>query len=269
MGTSAQEVTMEEMEELAAEKKVETAPPKAGATTKLEAEDVPDALRGKTASELIETNRRLEESLRISEDARLALRGRATEIEDVREVVTEDPADKMTREEFEELYKTDPMKAMEIYDRRLTKSIMANIEARFGPLIKGAASGQLEHAKSRYPIEFKLFEKDILKVAEEVNPQVLGTAKGWDDIVRFVRGQDNNIEVFVAAKQGKTKEGAREVEVAAAGHTAKGGAGAGARANEDTQGLDEVERKIALNQFSNLPPEKAYAEYKKWRGVTE
>jgi len=267
MGTSAQEVTMEEMEDLAKIAEAETS--KAGATTKLEASDVPDALRGKTVDSLIETNRRLEESLRISEDARTALRREAHTVTDRREEATEDPADRMTREEFEELYKTEPMKALEIYDRRLTKSILQNVEARFGSLKASAASSQLEHAKAKHKIEFELFEKEIMEVARQIEPDVLATEKGWNDIIRYVRGQDDNIDKFVEAKSGRTREVAREEAVKSTGFTSRSDVRATVRTNEDTQGLDETERRIALNQFSDLQPEKAYAEYLKWRGKAE
>lgn len=254
------EVTLEEME--AAAKAEEPAKPTPSlAELKLEAADVPDVFKGKSAADLVEENRRLAESLKLSEDARTALARSGTAVRDVREEVVEDPADKITREELEELFKSDPMKAMEIYDRRLFKNLDKHLERRLKGLQDGAVSTAERVIKDEYKLEFELFGDQIEALKKQVQPEILTTRKGWEDMMAYIRGKPQNFEKIIARHNGKPKERAREEEVVSSGFTSRSAARPSAPVGPDDAGLDSVQLKIA--ETMGMSP----SDYKKWAMV--
>jgi hypothetical protein len=131
--------------------------------------------------------------------------------------------------------------------------------------LEGAAGTAEAAARAKYTAEFELFGDQIREVAKQVDPRILSTAKGWKDVVAYVRGQDDNVDKLIEFKSngGKpSREVARSEQIVDTGFTARPARGSSGPVN--THGLDEVQRKIAETQNPHLPPEKAYAEYKKW-----
>ncbi len=261
------EVTIDEMEQ--ASKAAEpAAKPTDLSSIRFDDSSVPEHLKGKTAAELVQMVERTRESLRLSEDARQALVNSAGRVGDPREERREEPVDEsdsITRDQLAELFKDDPMKAMEIYEKRLLKNLGGHLNERFQPLVKGSIAQQQNQARSKYATEFELFADQINEVAEQVDPSVLTTAKGWEDIVSYVRGQPQNFEKLIsrAANGGRTASDARREQIEDIGFST-GRSPRQEATSIDFMGLDEVQRKIAENQFPDLSPQKAYAEYKKW-----
>jgi hypothetical protein len=211
----------------------------------------------------------LQEALRISEEARKRAEVlRAPAVEEKEE--KEEP--ELTTEQLNELYKDNPMAAIEKMLVKRDKMMERNFSSRLSALTAGTAGTAREMAEKKYADEFRLFGKEIdafvatLPQAE----QRLSNSKAWDDLIAFMRGQPGNFEKLMKDREEKNKAAAAAAaqanERAAAGaHTAS--TIRAPSSSGDASTLDETEREIARTLNPNMKPEDAYADYIKWRKV--
>lgn len=196
------EQTLEEFEQATAV----PAAPQSAADIKLEAADLPDGLRGQTAAELARQLEGLKGALRTSEEARLVLseslkRGSAP-------AAPAAPAapslPSKTREELAEMMRDDPMQVIDYLSVHLAANMDQHFERRFKPIVEGSSSSMESRYRERYKDEFELFKDDIAAVKAQVNPAVLSTETGWDDIISYVRGRPGNFEKLVEKRTQST-----------------------------------------------------------------
>lgn len=252
------EVTLDELEALGSEESA--AAPSKAADLKLEADDLPDFAKGKTAADLVDQVNKLQQALRISEDSRLALRGAVESRPEPRAEEPEKPV-ALTREQLQELAKEDPLAAMEYMSQQLVSNLDNHLNTRFKPLVDGNIAASERNAMEKYKDEFELFKDQIDAVKKQVHPQILTTTKGWDDLMSYVRGQPVNFEKLVerkAGSQARTRESARQEQIADSGFTPREVARA-PKVPQDNAGLDETELEIC--KVMNIDPK----DYKRYR----
>lgn len=221
---------------------------------KLDGEDVPEEIRGKSPAEIADMVRRHQEALRISEDARLkALESRPAVVTPPAAPPAPEPVKTMTQEEFDALYESDPRAALQVYAELQEKRIMQNVEARISSLAGGTASSIETAMRERYKDEFELFDNEIKTLAGQVpDKALLANPQAWEQLISFVRGKPGNFEKLLEHRTQKTTaaaaDAARQTQVTDSGFSSKGSvAPTGPKGSGDLThyGLDETERMVA------------------------
>lgn len=183
-------------------------------TVRLEGDNVPEELRGKTAAELIDFNRRLTDALRISEISRQQA---PTAVAPIAPEPVLPP--KMDPEELRQMFIDDPVGAFNKMQEEWTTKAEAHLAARLQPLVSGAAAGAESNARSKYPDEFTLFENDIKAIVNGMPAQqrsALSNPAAWDDLISYVRGRPGNFEKVIDARTTKAMKDARKIGAQAA-----------------------------------------------------
>lgn len=230
------------------------------ADLKLEGDDVPADLRGKSVDELVKLADGLGKSLKLSEQARLAMPLHAPPPP----VVPTPEEPELTDEALAELMQSEPIKAIRIMQKQAEKVVMKNLESRIGPLVSGTASAVENGARAKYPEEFEVLGSEISAMVQRLpNKAVLSDPGAWDDLVSFVRGQPASFDKLmnhrIAKKSNAGLDQARAQQADAAGMTF-------APTLSTPQGggpvvMDDYTKEIARNL--NMSPE----DYVKWSKV--
>lgn len=259
------EFTMDEMESSNA------APAKtvSGNDLKLDAPDLPDSIRGKSASEVAAQIAALQDSVRLSEVARLATQASA----DVAArpaapapVVEPEKETVYTREQLAEMMQADPVATVALITDNAIKQAAKHFETRLGGITTGAVSSAEAIARSEYKTEFELFGKEIGEFKNGLrDPSVLSTQQGWDDMISYIRGKKGNLEKYI---DHKTKGSAEAVATAARASQAADTGFSPSPTTEPlpktgTVVLDATAKEIAKN-FIDAGVFKDEAEYAKW-----
>lgn len=208
----------------------------------------------------------LEEALRISEEARLrtqSMLDQAMAQTASKPAPQPDEPKEISDDELAQLYVTDPIKAIKVASDQAAKRTERNLVGRMGGLYEGASTMVEQRAREKYAVEFELFKDDIAEVIRTVPnaKQALSTTEAWDDLIRYVRGKDANLEKLIAHRTNGGRSAAQAGQAAGAGATlASGGAGI-AGGSGSNYGLDAVQMEIADKTGMS------YADYAKWAKV--
>lgn len=241
----------------------ETPAPTKLADIKLDASDVPDALRGKSLTDVLDQLERTRQALRMSEDARLALRNSAESGNERQPEPVAEP--ELTRDQIKELMAEDPLAAYEYMQQRMVRSLDDHLNVRLQPLVTGTVGAVEQQVRAKYADEFELFADQIEQAKKMVHPSVLATAKGWEDLVSYVRGQPGNFDVLVQRRTARPPADARRDQAENAGFTAnRTTTRTTVQPTGGDAGLDETQKEIARELFPDKSPEQAYIEYKRW-----
>lgn len=258
--------------------------PKNAADVTLDSPDLPDDLRGKTAKELADLVASTRDAVRISESARLAAeatasawnaadRARSSTTQVQRETPSEDPLDKITDEQVDQLLASeepgDRVRGTRLMVAKAEKRALAQAEARFGNMAQSNAESAMNAAKIAFPAEFELFGEEILGVASKMPASSLSSAGNWKMLIETIRGREGNIDKYIDHRASKR---ARDLQKEDAPFTPRSGASPtnAARSEEPrggSSGLDETQKKIALKQFPAKTEAESFATYKKWMNV--
>jgi len=188
----------------------------------------------------------LEQALRISEESRKRTEQFAAPPQEKKE---EPPPKELTREELNELHKTDPLAAIEYMQAKAIRTAEENLARRLGPLSAGAATSARQLAMQKYPDEFQVL--------------AMGNAKAWDDLISYVRGKPGNFEKMLDHRDSKRRDAdataAREREAASAGVHTRSEVRSPPPAKGST--LDATEKEIAKAMGMTD------ADYTKWRNI--
>lgn len=251
-------LTLEEIEAQikAAEAEVKT-PPKLDDII-IDGEGVPEDVKGKKASEILQKMTALTESLRISEQARMQMQA-ATTGREVAPPPTPEAPKVMTEEEFDKLYQENPAKAIRQYLDGGLKRLDANFQQRVEPLKGSAAYSAEQMARTRYAEEFALFGQEIDELKKQVPADALARPESWEQMITYVRGK--NIDKII---EHRTKKQTEEAERTARESQPTSPAFGNRRtpAPTGTNQLDAVTLEIAKNL--GMSPE----EYIKWSKVS-
>lgn len=239
-------------------------------------EDVPEAYRGKSVSEIIriaETARTtMNESVTAARTAAEAARDAAAAMGNRRDEPPAPPPKELTREEIKALYDEDPMAALDVIQEQAMRRVSQHVEERIAPLTSGTMSAAENWAKQEFPEEFELFGDKIKQMIDSVpNKQIFSGKKGWEDAIAYVRGQKGNFEKLMEHRTNKGNSdeaaSARERERANAGFTGRSTTTARQREaarSADAGDMGEQEKSIAQSFIDN-GTFKDMAEYRRWQ----
>jgi hypothetical protein len=253
-----QEFTLDEMEESTRE----PAP-------SLKPEDIKTP-EGKTLAEVLEHQRRLEESLKLSESARAALQASLQKPqEQPRQEAPQPEREPLTREKLAEIYQEDPIKAIAMMQDDAMERAAAHVEARLSQIQAGTVDQAENWAKQEFKDEFAVLGDQIEAFRREIpNQAVFTTKKGWEDLIAYVRGQRGNFEKYLEYKQNgpaRTPERARTEAEFSTGFTPT--APVRSKIPEGPVDLDQTTVRIAMNLFPDLREADAIREYKRWSNI--
>lgn len=269
------EVTMEEIAEQVKAAEADAAKPDLTKIV-LDGDGVPEELRGRSVMDVLKDHKVLGQSLQIANAARLAAEAAAksapppaTPVVPVTPVATP----RMTKEEWNSLYESDPMSAIAYMNQVATEEAELRFERRFGSLTTGAASAAEVTAREKFATEFELFGPEIKQITDGLpDKSMLANPAGWDMIVSAVRGKPGNFEKLIEARTAKAAkaaaEAARANEERNAGaslttSTVRTAPSAGVSSGEGNFGLSDEEQRVARNMNMSL---KEYAYWKKIGG---
>jgi len=243
----------------------------------LSGESIPEAYRGKSLKDVIaiaETARsQMNESINAAKEAALAAQRIAESSRPPERQPVEQAPKEYTREELQEIYSEDPLKAIEIIENQAARRISQHLEDRIAPLTAGTVAAAEQWARQEYATEFELFGGEIQKVIDSVpNKQVFSSKKGWDDAIAFVRGQKGNFEKYIEHQQqkafGAQGDSAREHQRGSAGFNGRSVASSGRSVDSSSKKVEDSmssdERSIA-QRFIDSGVFKDFAEYRRWQ----
>ena len=136
-------------------------PPQLG-EIKFEGEAVPEALRGKTAADLVSMVQKTQEALSISEKARLEAQqqAQATPAPPPPPEPQAQESQELTEEQLLEL-REDPVKYTDYQLKRAVELISQNMDQRLRGLSESTSVAAEQSARERFSLEFELFGDQI------------------------------------------------------------------------------------------------------------
>lgn len=189
-------------------------PPPDLATVRLDGDNVPEPLRGKSVQDALEYTNRLTELLRESERARSAAPAPAP---------TAPPAapepEELTPEKFNDLFQQDPYEAYKAMQASTLRQVERNLGARLDPLRQGVITSAEAMARSKYAEEFSVLGDEIKAVAAQLpDKSVLANPAAWDQIVTYARGAhfDKLVNHRLTAQAGQNATAAQAAQRGAA-----------------------------------------------------
>lgn len=247
--------------------RVSAPPPLDFKQIKMDGDDVPEDLRGKSVEELMQYSQRLSESLKMSERARLQseqMTALATRSAPPPVEAPPEPPE-LTDEQLAELHQSDPIKAIKLMQQQAIRVAASNYDSRLGSLAQSATAAAETEARRRYSDEFEVLGSEISTMVQQLPNarEVLTTPEAWERLISLVRGSPGNFERIIqrrAAKSGApTLETARKAQAEDAGVSM---ASAVRTPNpRSVAQLDDTAREIAKNL--GISPE----EYVRWSQV--
>lgn len=230
---------------------------------KVDGESVPEHLRGKTAAELLEYTKRVEESLKLSEQARSAPPAQPQTVVVQQQPAAPAPPPQLTREQLKEIYEQDPLQAFDLMLNTVVNRVEQNVEQRVAPLRNSGAASAEAHARQKYAEDFTLLGPEIQKVIDSLpDRSVLAQPNTWDDLVAYVRGQ--NIDKIIDKRIEKRLEDTRSAAQAAAVSATPANFTGVQRAPAPNGGVPQLDAlKLEIAKNLGMTPE----EYSKWERV--
>lgn len=242
-------------------------------TAKLDGDEVPEELRGKTMAEVLTIQKGMKDALLTSEQARknaetLAATAAAATAPPAPAPAPAPPAPEpeLTEEELTELHTEHPLKAIEYMQSRAIKVAERNLESRLAPMFAGTAASVEEAARVKYADDFESIGPEIEKFIQQLpNKQVLASSQGWDDLIALMRGK--NIEKIIEHKAGKVSAQAKiDAQQEQQDLTGFQGTGTAPRVAvavpSKVEALDDIQKEIAGKLGMSLE------DYVKWGAVT-
>ena len=191
-------------------KRLETPTPTDFSKVTLDGEDIPEDLRGKSVTDLLGQISRQQEALRVSEEARLALKNsqEALEIARGRTVPPPPPAPvpdpELNDEQLQALFDESPRKYQEYLQQQTEKRLTRQFQAQLAPVVGNSAEMAVRDARNRYPDEFAAFGKemqDFISQMPDKNP--LSAPGAMDELVDWMRGKHwKKFQEHIASKNG-------------------------------------------------------------------
>ena len=176
----------------------------------LDGEDIPEAFRGKSVSDLVTTISRLGDALKVSEDARVALKTSSEALAEARRAPppaapppAPQPDPELNDEQLQALYDESPRKYQDYLAQQSERRMTRMMQGYLAPVVGNSADMALREARQRFPEEFVAFGKDIEKfVSEMPDKNILATPGAVDQMMDYMRGKNwKAFQDHIAAKQ--------------------------------------------------------------------
>ena len=176
----------------------------------LDGAEVPEAFRGKSVADLVTQLSRLGEALKVSEDARVALKNSSEALSEVRRPQSPTspqapaPEPELNEDQLQALYDENPRKYQDYLAQQAEKRMMAAVRGAIGPVVTSSADMALREARQRFPDEFSAFGKEVEKFISEIPDRSVLTAPGAvDQLMDYMRGKHwQAFQAHLANKQG-------------------------------------------------------------------
>lgn len=177
---------------------------------RFEGDAVPEIVRGKTAAETLALVTGMQESLRLSEQARQQALATSVALSE-RQPVAAQPAPvpveapEPTEAELKVLYEEDQFKYHQTVAAMQQKRFDRQLSATVQPLMGSTASAAEQSARQRHTEAFEILGKEIEHVIQSElggNKSVLAQPDAWDKLVKYTIG--NNVDKFIAEKAKKS-----------------------------------------------------------------
>lgn len=184
----------------------------------LDGDEIPENLRGKSVADLIETQKRLAEGLRISEESRLALKNSQEALEATRRGPAPAPAPapvpepELNDEQLQALFDESPRKYQDYLHAQSEKRIARQLQAQLAPVVGNTTEMVVRDARNRYPDEFAAFGKEMQDfISQMPNKDALAAPGAVDELVDWMRGKHwKKFQERLASKNGGGLEDARD-----------------------------------------------------------
>jgi hypothetical protein len=194
----ATETTLDEIMELNAPEAEVTTPtvPADPASFRVDGDSVPQSLRGLSAAQITERAARLEEALRISEEARLSSKSVPAPAQPATPVNPQPTG--FTPEKIRELYENDPVEAMAAMAYMAEQRANQRFEERLRGLNTSVSNSVSAQVRTQFKEDFDILGKEIEETAAQIAPEALANPAVWADLISYVRGK--NIDKIVEHK---------------------------------------------------------------------
>lgn len=185
---------------------------------KFEGDTVPEIVRGKSASETLALISGLQESLKLSEQARAQAIATASALAErpapvAAAPVAAAPAEpaEPTEAELKAIFDEDPFKyhqtVAQLTQKRLEKQLASTVQ----PLMGSTASAAEQAARAKYKDEFEILGKEIENTIQTElggNRSVMAQPEAWDRLIKYVRG--DHVEKFMSEKAKRSSNASLE-----------------------------------------------------------
>ena len=184
----------------------------------LDGDEIPEGLRGKSVSELLQQVSGLQKAVQISESARLALQNSQEALTAARSAPAPapqpapTPEPELTDEQLDALYQESPRKYHDYLSAQQEKRILGKIQGVIGPVLGSSADLVIRDPQNRYPDEFASIGTEIQNfVSSMPDKSTLANPGAMDDLVAYMRGKHiTKYLAHIQAKNGGGLEEARE-----------------------------------------------------------
>lgn len=184
----------------------------------LDGDDIPEGLRGKSVSELLQQVSGLQKAVQISESARLALQNSQEALTASRQasapVAPQAPVSEpeLNEEQLEALFQESPRKYHDYMADKQEKRILGRIQGVIAPVLGSSADLLVRDAQNRYPDEFASIGSEIQSFISALpDKSTLNNPGAMDDLVAYMRGKHwTKFQAHLTNKNGGGLEEARE-----------------------------------------------------------
>lgn len=191
-------------------KRLETPTPTDFSKVTLDGEDIPEDLRGKSVTDLLGQISRQQEALRVSEEARLALKNSQEALEIARGRTTPPPPPapvpdpELNDEQLQALFDESPRKYQEYLQQQTEKRLARQFQAQLAPVVGNSTDMALRDAQNRYPDEFAAFGKEIQAfISQMPDKSALAAPGAIDELMDWQRGKNwKKFQEHIASKNG-------------------------------------------------------------------
>lgn len=178
---------------------------------KLETDDVPEELKGKSVKDILAQMDALKNSLRVSEEARqqaLTMAQVATQQQPTPPPAPKPEEPEFSSEKFKEMMAEDPAAAFEYGIKAFNAMQQRQFESRILPLQQSTMTTAEQYAKNKYAEEFAVLGPEIKAIVDQIPANVKASAladpEAWDRIVDYARGK--NFDKLFQHRMKKTQQ---------------------------------------------------------------
>lgn len=184
----------------------------------LEGDEIPEELRGKSLSDALKELSGLKNALKISEDARIALKNSQEALETRQQTPSPTPPPspapepELTEDQLKELFESDPFKFHQYQAQQLEKRLLGTVQRSVQPVVGSAADFAIRESRSRFPDEWKAFGKEIETMISQLpDRSALANPGAMDQLMNYARGTHwQKFQEYLNSKNGGTLDEARD-----------------------------------------------------------
>lgn len=183
------------------------------AALKLEGDNIPEPLRGKTLADVLAVQTELQRALATARDTNDALRQSTEALAATRQqpapVVQQPQAEpELTKEQLKAMYDEDPFAYQQYMFTQMDKKIQKQVSTSIAPLASTTASVGESQARAKFAEEFAVLGDEINVVLSKIPREALAQPGAWEEVIYYVRGR--NMDKILDARTKKANDTALE-----------------------------------------------------------